>query len=635
MMTKQRIFIVLLLLALTPSLAMASSEREKKNKNPGSLIIDNSLGKPGSMGITTNMRVGLDDDSDDHHRGDIEECENEHDTISRSCNSFELEDGADLQVIQRNTQDQLRIESGVFNTESTSYNNFGTDNQLRLFENENHLFDIARFREAAKKLSLITTTAEPFTYGNITWKQFIDNVAHARTMHGIVRVEIPLQRLSDVPRSSNEEHRYRSRSGKRYGFCGKEKIEKCGCGPGTKREGGDDDDYDETHIKPGEKICDIKIPSFARIDVRGSILFEWVDCDTREPIALEDLPEKSEDLQIKVSVPLSINPALADTDTSMKNTLAIAALTAGKSCGPGRPCSFPFEVPLSASSLLPPASDSRFHQLFSASEYAALSHPMRYGSLMPSGYTKGWVEAFQTLGITGAKWRSYGFQTPTSDSAIINAEDIHVQNNTPFEDIPVYMYTGGLFKLEHHINISGLLYIPRALDLEQEGIELERKVKKHDEEYEREDDHYREYSHFKRVYRSESEYHDHEYSSCPKKTEHYETEIPAKQYISGAIVVRDGFSIEVEDGGGATIIANDPATYDNMRGSGGSHMAKGFVAFKKETTASPGNSGGNNPSSGSGNQNGSNNDDQNNNGNTGPSTGNRPTLPLWMEIRPR
>ena len=287
---------------------------------------------------------------------------------------------------------------------------------------------------------------------------------------------------------------------------------------------------------------------------------------------------------------------------------------------------------------------SRFNKLFTNSEFSELSMANRYSALTPSGYTKGWETAFQLLNITGKKWRDLKFQTPTADNDIISYADIRADgsSSTGYEDIPVFMYTGGLFKFQHHINVSGLMYIPQAFDLEQEGIDIEKRTKKHDEEYERKDKEYSRYSYFKKEYLKESDYHDHEYVSCPKKQEHHEIKIPANQYISGAVVVRDGFSIEVEDEGGATIISNDPSTYDNMRASASGGLVQRFRPFKKDQTQN--NSGGGLGNSGTGGTNdtgGQNGSEQgngastSNDGNNGSTQSNRPTIPLWMEIRPR
>ena len=323
--------VVFIITITIPLLSIASGQHNTHSEpselvysegNPGTLIIDNAMGKAGSFGIVTNMRTGLDEDGFQS----MSACENEEETRQRSCNSFELEDGAGLQVIQKSDQGTLSVESGVFNQNSTSYENFGQNTQARLFETNSHLFDIDKFRDAAKELRKSNTSLPAFTYGNITWQQFIENVASARTMYGIVRVEIPLQRLSDDTSSKSSKKRYRSRSGKRYGFCGKSKINTCGCSPGVKIEGGGEEDYKETEIKPGETICDVKIPSFARIDVRGAILFDWVDCDTRHPIKPEDLSESAEDLAIEVSVPVIVNPAFPNDKLTLTNMQKITLL---------------------------------------------------------------------------------------------------------------------------------------------------------------------------------------------------------------------------------------------------------------------------------------------------------------------
>ncbi len=45
----------------------------------------------------------------------------------------------------------------------------------------------------------------------------------------------------------------------------------------------------------------------------------------------------------------------------------------------------------------------------------------------------------------------------------ISANDVR---NPQFEDIPAYMYTGGLIDMHDQVNISGLVYVPQGMELE-------------------------------------------------------------------------------------------------------------------------------------------------------------------------
>ena len=144
--------------------------------------------------------------------------------------------------------------------------------------------------------------------------------------------------------------------------------------------------------------------------------------------------------------------------------------------------------------------------------------------MLPSGYADGWAEAFDKLNITAADWSTIPgmtkqFRIPSDASGVMTANVIRSGN---FEDIPTYLYSGGLIDMHDHVNVSGLVYVPQ-------GMELEAKV----------------------------------------------TGI-TKQYLSGAIIIRDSFYIEAKDGT-VTVISSDPLSYSSVRRALPATTANGFT----------------------------------------------------------
>jgi hypothetical protein len=145
-----------------------------------------------------------------------------------------------------------------------------------------------------------------------------------------------------------------------------------------------------------------------------------------------------------------------------------------------------------------------------------LSYADKYHMLMPSGYAKGWADAFTNLGITTAIWKTLPptstcsgcdkFGAPADANTTMDANDVRSKG---FEDIPAYLYSGGLIDMHGHVNISGLIYVPQAMELEAKSA-------------------------------------------------------TTRQYVSGAIVIRDGFYIEA-DNSTITVISANPQTYSTAK----------------------------------------------------------------------
>jgi hypothetical protein len=132
---------------------------------------------------------------------------------------------------------------------------------------------------------------------------------------------------------------------------------------------------------------------------------------------------------------------------------------------------------------------------------------------MANGYPSAWVEAFTRLGISRSEWTSISgveppLQMPEGDETITE-NDVR---SPKFEDIPAYLYSGGLIDMHDQVNISGLIYVPQGMELEAKNGS----------------------------------------AASPQ---------PTRQYVLGGIVVRDSFYIEAKVGATATVISSEPAIY--------------------------------------------------------------------------
>ena len=639
---------------------------------PAYIVFDNTA-NPGQPGILTNM-------STDYSPA----CSKSDALESSRCNSFAIT-GSDVQVLQRASGGGLVAEVGVGNANVGDYERYGTDEQLDYFAEGEHLFNLDDFRQAADWISGLNPGLPEGTYGTISWTQFIKNVAKGRTMYGVVRVKVPLENKGPG------ENIFKRRSERVYGLCGKNKQKKCGCAPG-----GDGD----TKIAPGESVCQTKIPNDAAINVRGALMFDFVDCDTGKPIPLNEMPASPRAVYFQVEVPINVNAANVDAQGAMATIDDIAGVSVHQSCG-ATPCSIQISQPIPYG--LVPASAKDQYRYDTGSEltqqvFEALPMADQYHLLMPSGYAQGWLDAFRTLGISPQAWSDLGFRVPQTGGSF-TLDDIRSDR---FQDLPVYLYTGGLVDMHHHVNISGLVYVPQAMELEQKGQDISVKgngTKEHDGDDEDDDSHHSDDDHgivakSREVEESgcgvnkggDHEDDDHDEDDDAGKSGDYETSgyalsssrqarsgggyvsddkhlddtddhhddeddeghhggtcpgsetqsIAAKQYINGAIIVRDGFYLEAEQAGGVTLISNDPDSYSQIKVSEKSGAAGDFQAFVGEAGSGSGSGGTGSGGSGNGAGGGAGGGNAGGGGGAGVGAGaNGIQGPQWVEIRPQ
>lgn len=451
----------------------------------GSIIIDNTP-NPGLPALATNMSTNIGGKA------------------FGTNNSFKI-DG--IQVMQRkgDTESDITIlmdEVGVYNPASTSYNNYGKGSQLKYFANGSQLFDLDRFRTAADWLraNISATTSHPAgSYGTIGWTEFLQNVAASRTMYGMVRIKVPLKLTGTTGRNALDYNNDQSHTAL-YGFCGSSTAGLCSSAPGS-----------STKIKPNETVNGVSIPNGAQIKVRGALMFDFVDNATGEPVGLINLPWDPRDIYFKVEIPINVNAANdSNGDGVMDNINYISSITSGTLCATP-PCSVTVTQSINYNQVPQEAKDAFKYQYgvdLTSTIFDGLSEPNQYHLLMPSGYPYGWHDAFQELGVTSAQWKSLGFDAPTAGAVdgVLSVDEIR---SDLFEDIPVYIYTGGLVDMHDNVNISGLVYVPQALELEQKSGSV-------------------------------------------------------RQFIMGAVIVRDAFYLEAKTGG-VTLISSDPTSFSNIR----------------------------------------------------------------------
>lgn len=526
----------------------------------GVILIDNTP-NPGTSGVVTNMSTVI------------------------GGKNFGVEDRFSLdgiQVMQRNiaaTPHALVDESGVSNTASTSYGNYGKAGKLTYFANGQHLFDLDRLRNAADWLSsnvsastgtcsvpASVTSGTPVstaasvgqchpagTYGTISWSQFIDNIKNARTMYGIVRILVPLE-LNTGTTSVKNALNATVASNTIYGFCSTT-TGLCANAPTS-----------STNIMPGKAVggkgatAAVVIPTVGatmaggtgatksrviakdtasgiagsgQLKVRGSLMFDFVSnvadavyATAGTPIELAHLPFQPRDIYFKVTVPINVNAGNdKDGNGVLDNIEYISSLSARISCA-----TYPCKTTLTSSVTIdsgqvPQESIEAYNYQFGTNytgntdsafvtAFNAMDKATQYHMLMASGYVQGWYDAFQELGITAALWRARGFTLPTSVGSSITKNDIR---SSSFEDLPTYLYTGGLVDMHYLMNISGLMYVPQAAEIEQK-----------------------------------SDF----------------TPDLAKMFMMGAVVVRDGFFFEGRPAG-ITMISSDPQSFNHLKVNAG------------------------------------------------------------------
>ncbi|MFQ5470769.1 MAG: hypothetical protein ACE5EH_10760 [Gammaproteobacteria bacterium] len=405
-------------------------------------------------------------------------------------------------------------------------NNYGTENQLDYFSSGKHLFELNRLRSTADWLSQdsdsnnVPDNISPAagvvygTYGTLSMSQFIANIASGATMYGMVRVKVPLELDPTTTGTAKNALGDIVNANSIYSFCSSSSG-LCSCSPGISF----------SKIESGVTICGHNIPSNSKIKVKGSLLWDFVDNITGNPVDLDALPWAPRDLYFKVEMPIMVDWSHdLNDDGAMDNMPYIKGLTSGKTG------TNPIDITNTIGTIdfTKVSQSSKDAYLFAtgtnldATVFATLNKPDQYHLLMASGYADGWAEAFTKLNITAAIWKTLPpnscvteaggscdkFSVPDTASGIMTANDVR---SGEFEDIPTYLYSGGLIDMHHHVNISGLIYVPQ-------GMELEAK----------------------------------------------DSNAPTQQYVSGAIVVRDSFYIEAKDNT-ITVMSSDPDSYSTAR----------------------------------------------------------------------
>lgn len=466
------------------------------------LIIDNT-GSNSIPGITTNLPTS-----------DGVGCQKDTVLKNKTCNSFDIASNR-FQVVNRAADDSIEGAVGVTAAKAGSYSN-KAKTPLTYFTGDNHAFDLDKLRTAADTLSspamVAAISALPSppaleSYGTISWPAFIKHVAVGTPLYGIVRVKVPITQ----------------NGGGQTMFCPKmdpakmdpAKCAKCGCAPDS-----------TTKLIVGASECGITLTANAQFNVRGSLFIDFVDCDTGIPVTLTKLKKNAEVLKIKVEVPINVNPANPIGTLNVVNN--IRSIT-DISCALEGTCNSVISGPIPFT-LVPPSSFVAYKAStgtdLNATIFNSLSRADQYHLLLPSGYVDGWAAAFAKLNIGTTTWAQMGFGI--GDESLSITKDMI--RSDKFEDIPALLYTGGLVDMHHHVNVSGLVYVPQSIELEQkmaDGI----------------------------------------------------------QYIAGAIMVRDGFYVEGNTSGNSiTYFANDPGTYSQIPLATTNPAAGTFTAYTPPVT---------------------------------------------------
>ena len=498
-----------LILGIFLTLALSQNINASGNNN-GSIIIDNS-GVTNANGIMTNLRTGSASDP-------FSRCSKNDALDINRCNSFNTNK---IMVLQNNSSGGIQAHIGTQNNQAIADEKKGTSEQLNFFTQDEHLFDLDHFREAAQWLSQRDENSQYLgRTGDLSWQQFINQVATGETLYGIVRVRVPLVKSSELDHdddddrdekedkddhdrdhSDNNEKHDSDKSQHSSKLSKKSMSRSLNHEQSSKKnkkehyELEDDDDADDeshqqrtdlcgcrpsknTNLEPGETICGKKLSQQAKISVKGSLLIDFVKCDQHgDSIPLSQLNQDSHKLYFKVNIPILINPAVSDNQGAMSQLTQIKNLMPAVSdCSSLSNCVLPVNqtIPYQLVDAERKADFLyRTGQNLSASIFSQLSQASQFQLTLPSGYTSAWQEALSKLNISIAQWKYfwrdyYPSKTniETGDHRPFTQDDIR---SNRFIDLPAYMYSGGLVDMHSHVNISGLVYVPQALELEQAG----------------------------------------------------------------------------------------------------------------------------------------------------------------------
>ncbi|VAW83657.1 hypothetical protein MNBD_GAMMA16-1793, partial [hydrothermal vent metagenome] len=519
----------------------------------GSVVLDNTANSD-RRAIAANLKF-------------LAGCSREESTIGyKSGGQDEAGQGAnvinidDYQIINRHDDDEkLKVYVGALHDVVDSLRYADASTKINYFKPGEHLFDLDQLRYAADWISFGNgnlpnmSEAAKGASGTLTMQQFLKNIQDGKVMQGVVRVKIGLEKGTcgaDCTRNSAGEPAVPADI---YGFCSADNTSGlCACAPSNRQNLTLGNHFDG--ISPGFELCkdengdSIILPAKSKIMVKGSLLWDFVDAETEEPIELRKLPFLPSKLYFKVNVPIVINSGYDDdycggvdytecqenqVSSNLKSCLGAAnndnisrwdaylnssslapdfieqmiyinGLTSQAGSDPGtvidvNPANIKFcMVPQSSRDIYKAIKGSDL----TASLFSNLARADQYHLLMPSGYVKRWAEAFSTLGMTVDQWKNLDFQVKSGASSLDEA----VVRDDSFQDVPVYLYSGGLVDMHHHVSISGLIYVPQALEMEAEAVS------------------------------------------------------PAYQYIAGALVVRDGFYIKAKNNS-ITIMSAFPKNY--------------------------------------------------------------------------
>lgn len=538
----------------------------------GDVIID-MTGNPGVVAIASNVKF-------------MAGCRKEITSLNKTADSNTTTPGVDVININNykivtaipNDTTRVKVSVGAEHGDDVVTSNLAGDSSKRLnyFTEGLHLFDLDKLRNAADWLSGETNDIpnvasrpnasggleklEPNTYGTITMRQFLENVRDGKTMHGMVRVLVGLEKGSCANTAAGCNPNAKNVLGapvnesELYSFCSQSnKSGLCSCAPGRPDElGGDAVNYHFGNISPNagtlcldSKNAPLVLPKLAKVMVKGSLFWDFVDyADPTKPVPLESLSFYPRDLYFMVGVPIIINSAYdgvgqdycgGENYAGCTGTLPVSAAfrtqverirdavvhvnaTAN---------TYPFNrlngIDISH---IPQTSRDQYKYIMkdtldNNTKLRALPINEQFYMLAPSGYAKGWASAFKHLQVTAGQWKALGFGVPSkaSSSSPLGEDDIRDKG---FEDIPVYLYSGGLVDMHTYVNISGLIYVPQAIELEaEEGGEL-----------------------------------------WPSTTNQYGYRL--RQLVVGAIVIRDGFYFKAK-GDSILVIVSDPTSYASAR----------------------------------------------------------------------
>ncbi|TPW09140.1 MAG: hypothetical protein FD130_2641, partial [Halothiobacillaceae bacterium] len=381
---------------------------------------------------------------------------------------------------------------------------------------------------------------EPKTYGTLTMQQFLENVRDGKTMYGVVRVTVGLEKGTCAPSCKADA---KNGVGEKvdestlYGFCGAGTTGGlCACAPSDRIGRAAGHHFDA--ITPQSELCvdssgvPIVLPKEAKIMVKGSLLWDFVDYSAKDEsgqpitIPLASLPFFPRELYFMVDVPIIINSAyekdycggkhyaecVAAVSKAFKDQIKdirdavghVASTTVTKPYNKDNGIDL-VKIPQTSRDLY---AYMRKETLDDA-KLKALDAADQFHLMVPSGYTKGWADAFSHLQLTASAWQGLNHKVPSGAPGGSPLTEEWIRDKD-FEDIPVYLYSGGLVDMHNHVNVSGLIYVPQALELE---AEVEKDI---------------------------------------------------RQLVAGAIIVRDGFYLKAKNNS-ILVVSSEPGSYSSVR----------------------------------------------------------------------